>query len=81
MKVFITRRYNLKTELIKVNNFKSICVVAGFGLCFYYAFTIYIDDFNDLYEQKNLTPITKKQYYAVIRYLNSHDDYTKLYNI
>ena len=80
MKVFITR-HNLRTELFKLNNSNGICEIASFGLSFYYAYTIYISDFNDLYEQKYLTSIMKKQYYAVIRYLNSHDDYTELYNI
>ena len=80
MKVFITKR-SLRAELIKVNNSKGICEIASFGLSFYYAYIIKIDDFHELYERAYLTTITKKQYYAAIRYLNSHDDYTKLYNI
>ena len=78
-KYYIDRSVTI-TRLFKTNPDNSInnCEVISFGLSFYQKYTITWEGF--YYISSSLFPITEKQYYAIVRYLNAHQgNYSELY--
>lgn len=80
-KYYIDRSVTI-TRLFKtspINSIDDYCEVISFGLSFYQEYSITWDGFH--YISSSLLPITEKQYYAIVRYLNAHQgDYSELYN-
>ena len=77
-KYYIDRSVTI-TRLFKTNPaISNDCEVISFGLGFYQEYTITWEGF--YYISSSLLPITEKQYYAIVRYLNTHQgDYSGLY--
>jgi hypothetical protein len=77
-KYYIDRSVTI-TRLFKTNPaISNDCEVISFGLSFYQKYTITWEGF--CYISSSLLSITEKQYYAIVRYLNTHQgDYSELY--
>lgn len=80
-KYYIERSVTI-TRLFKttpINLIDNYCEVISFGLSFYQKYSISWQGFH--YISLSLLPITEKQYYAIVRYLNTHQgDYSGLYH-